>query len=120
MRELRSGSIDWRPLAVGLWVAALAQVWTPALANASVDPVEVATATADATADNATVQAAADKEGLERYKEESVPGGVMLLIAYMVMWGLAIALVIRLLVAQSKLQAQVTELEERIGDDGSS
>jgi hypothetical protein len=118
MRELRSGSIDWRPLAVGLWVAALAQVWTPGLANASVDPAEVATA--DATADNATAQAAPDNEGLERYKEEPVPGGVMLLIAYMVMWGLAIALVIRLLVAQSKLQAQVTELEERIGDDDSS
>ena len=98
-----------------MMVATSALLWSPALVNASAG--EAASTASEATATAAQAPAVAAKQGLERYKEEPVPGGLMLLIAYMVMWGLAIALVIRLLVSQSKLQAAVTELEERIGDD---
>ena len=120
MRELSSIPVNWRRLLVAVVVVAIALVWLPAMVSASVDPAGATNAVSDAAGVAASGEAASENEDLGRYKEEPVPGGVMLLIAYMVMWGLAIALVIRLLVSQSKLEAQITELEERVGDDDSA
>lgn len=54
---------------------------------------------------------------LSRYKEESVPGGSYLVIAYGVMWALVAALVGRLLMSQARLEARITELEEQLEED---
>ncbi len=57
---------------------------------------------------------------LSRYKEEPVPGGTFLVIAYGVMWALIAILLGRMLLSQARIEARITELEERLEDDGDS
>ena len=51
---------------------------------------------------------------LSKYKEEKVPGGTLMFIAYMVMWGLVAGMVARTVLRQSKVEAELTELSERV------
>ena len=51
---------------------------------------------------------------LSKYKEESVPGGVLLVAAYLVLWALVAAFVGRAVMAQSRVEAEVKDLQERI------
>jgi CcmD family protein len=51
---------------------------------------------------------------LSRYKEEPVPGGTLLVVAYGVMWTLLAGLVARLVMQQSRLQAEVRGLQDRL------
>ena len=71
---------------------------------------------ADAPANKPTEAAfgAAGGTDLSRYKEENVPGGTYLVIAYGVMWALVAAMVARLLMNQARLEARITELEEQL------
>lgn len=82
----------------------------PALASAQA-PAAKPTAAAFGAASGGT--------DLSRYKEESVPGGRYLVIAYGVMWVLVTGLLGRMLLSQARLEAQITELEERLGDEQS-
>lgn len=55
--------------------------------------------------------AAAD---LSKYKEESVPGGVLLAAAYMVMWVMIAGFTARSALAQAKTEAELKDLAERL------
>ena len=74
-----------------------------------------------AVAESAPVGASA-KRDLSRYKEEKVPGGTLMLAAYMVMWALVAGLVGRTVLRQAKVEAELTDLSERVdvltGHDG--
>jgi hypothetical protein len=62
-----------------------------------------------AWADGATVA-----QDLSRYKEESVPGGKLMLIAYMVLWGLVGAYAIRTALRQSRTERDLAALQDRL------
>ncbi len=53
-------------------------------------------------------------QDLSKYKEEPVPGGSLLVIAYGVMWLLLLAFVGRLASKQRQTQAQLRALEDRL------
>lgn len=73
---------------------------------------------APARADSASFGAApATSRDLSRYKEEAVPGGTMLVVAYGVMWALVAGFVGRALMAQARTEARIQELEERLEDE---
>ena len=85
-------------LAGALWLL-------PSAANAETPPAKPT---------EAAFGAAAEGVDLTRYKEENVPGGTYLVIAYGVMWALVAGLVGRLLMSQANLEARITELEEQV------
>ncbi len=77
-----------------------------ASANAPAKAVEKAKATA--------FGAAEQPRDLSKYKEEQVPGGTYLVIAYGVIWALVAGLVGRMLMGQARLEARITEIEEQL------
>ncbi len=93
-------------------VAASTSFAAPQPAAAKADaPAAAATAGAP---DAAAKAAPGGAEALAKYKEEPVPGGALLLAAYMVMWALAAALVARVVMRQSRTEAELKELAERV------
>lgn len=59
-------------------------------------------------------QASETPRDLSRYKEEPVPGGALLVVAYGVMWTLLAGFVARLLWQQSRLEAELRSLQDRL------
>lgn len=57
-------------------------------------------------------------QDLSRYKEEAVPGGVMLLAAYMAMWALAAVFVAFTIERQRRVEAALRALEDRLDRGG--
>ena len=53
-------------------------------------------------------------QDLARYKEESIPGGLLALVAYMAMWALLAGFVGWTLLRQTKVEAALHALEDRI------
>lgn len=53
-------------------------------------------------------------QDLSRYKEEPVPGGALLVAAYMAMWAIAAGFVGWTLLRQQKAEAALRELEDRL------
>jgi hypothetical protein len=51
---------------------------------------------------------------LSKYKEESVPGGQLMIIAYLVMWGLLGSFAVRTALRQGKLEREVAALQDRV------
>lgn len=51
---------------------------------------------------------------LSKYKEESVPGGNLMIIAYLVMWGLIGGFAVRTALRQGKLERDVAALQDRL------
>ena len=51
---------------------------------------------------------------LSAFKEEPVPGGALLVVAYAVMWLLLAGLVGRLVVRQGQLEREIKALEQRL------
>jgi len=51
---------------------------------------------------------------LAKYKEESLPGGPLLVAAYGVMWLLIGGSIVRLLLRQSKLESEIKILQDRL------
>lgn len=51
---------------------------------------------------------------LSKYKEESVPGGQLMIIAYLVMWGLLGGFAVRTALRQGKLEREVAALQDRV------
>ncbi len=51
---------------------------------------------------------------LAKYKEESLPGGPLLVAAYGVMWLLIGGSIVRLLLRQSKLESEIKTLQDRL------
>lgn len=51
---------------------------------------------------------------LSRYKEEPVPGGALLVVAYGMIWLLVAGFVARLVVRQSKLESELRSLQDRL------
>lgn len=51
---------------------------------------------------------------LSAYKEEPIPGGNLLVAAYFVMWLIVLAFVVRLVLQQARLQADLRALEDRL------
>jgi heme exporter protein C len=67
--------------------------------------------------------AEAAAQDLSKYKEESVPGGTLLALAYMVMWAMIAIFMVRTVLAQAKAEAEVRDLSERlelIEEDGAA
>jgi hypothetical protein len=60
------------------------------------------------------MQAPEPTQDLSRYKEEPVPGGALLVVAYGVMWALLAGLVARMVMQQARLQAEVRGLQDRL------
>jgi len=69
--------------------------------------VMVALASAPAWAEGAA-------QDLSRYKEESVPGGNLMLIAYMVLWALLGAYAVRTALRQSRCERDLAALQDRL------
>ena len=93
---------------IGATGLAMALLLSPATSSAKA-PAEPAKAT--------SFSAAETPRDLSRYKEEQVPGGTFLVIAYGVMWALAAGLVARMLMGQARVEARITELEEQLDDE---
>jgi len=55
---------------------------------------------------------------LSKYKEEPVPGGTLLVVAYAVMWLLVGAFLARLLLRQGQLERDLHALQERLDAPG--
>ncbi len=53
-------------------------------------------------------------QDLARYKEESIPGGLLALVAYMAMWALVAGFVGWTVLRQRKIEAALEALEDRI------
>lgn len=70
----------------------------------------------------ADVARSVEAQDLSRYKEESVPGGTLLVVAYMIMWGLVGFLAVRTALRQTRTERDVAALQDRIErlDDPSS
>ncbi len=86
-------------------------------------PAAAAPTSANPTAAGASAPVSTSaKRDLSRYKEERVPGGTFMLAAYMVMWALVAGFVGRTLLRQAKVEAELTDLSERVdvltGHDG--
>lgn len=92
--------------------ATLALAWQLLAANSAGADVPVRTDTAPAPA-AATAPAEAPRD-LSKYKEESVPGGNLMIIAYLVMWGLLGGFAVRMALRQGKLEREVANLQDRL------
>ncbi len=57
-------------------------------------------------------------DDLNRFKEEPVSGGLLLIVAYFVMWAALAAFVARTAMKQSKLESELRALEDKL--DGKS
>lgn len=62
----------------------------------------------------AWAEGAAAAQDLSRYKEESVPGGNLMLIAYMVLWALLGAYAVRTALRQSRSERDLAALQDRL------
>ncbi|MCO4760690.1 MAG: hypothetical protein KC502_04255 [Myxococcales bacterium] len=95
--------------------AALAMmVSAPVFAEAPPAQAAAKVAAPSAKSGAAAAAKAAPPRDLSRYKEESVSGGSLLLAAYMIMWALVGTFVGRTLLRQAKVEAELTELSERV------
>ncbi len=56
----------------------------------------------------------APPDDLSRFKEEPVSGGILLIIAYFVMWLALAVFVARTALKQAKLEAELRNLEDRL------
>jgi hypothetical protein len=92
--------------------AAAPQAAPAQVAPAPVAPAQAAPAQASAKATEAA-QAEAPRD-LSKYKEESVPGGQLMIIAYLVMWGLLGSFAVRTALRQGKLEREVAALQDRV------
>lgn len=54
---------------------------------------------------------------LSRYKEEAVPGGTLLVIAYLIMWALVGGYAVRIALRQSRTERELAALQERLDRD---
>lgn len=97
--------------------ATLAIAWQLLTASSADADVPVRTDAAPATAAPATAAAVAPAEAprdLSKYKEESVPGGSLMIVAYLVMWGLLGGFAVRMALRQGKLEREVANLQDRL------
>ncbi len=62
----------------------------------------------------AWAEGAAAAQDLSRYKEESVPGGNLMLIAYMILWALLGAYALRTALRQSRSERDLAALQDRL------
>lgn len=96
-------------LALALAVVAAA----PALADEAPPASVLAAPAATAPRVAEAMQAEAPRD-LSKYKEESVPGGQLMIIAYLVMWGLLGGYAVRTALRQGKLEREVAALQDRV------
>lgn len=106
LRQAATLAIAWQLLAASSAGADVPVRTDAAPANAA--PANAAPATAAAAA-----PAEAPRD-LSKYKEESVPGGSLMIIAYLVMWGLLGGFAVRMALRQGKLEREVANLQDRL------
>lgn len=76
-------------------------------------PAQAPLAGPAAAAAPATAPSEAPRD-LSKYKEESIPGGDLMIIAYLVMWGLLGGFAVRLAIRHGKLEREVATLQDRL------
>ena|GEM_PF-141203 len=76
------------------------------------NPAKSTAASADKPAD--AKAAPAKPRDLSKYKEESVPGGLLLWLAYLVVWALMFFFVFRMIRSQTRAAAEIRDLSERL------
>ncbi|MFZ4578699.1 MAG: CcmD family protein [Myxococcota bacterium] len=104
-----------RGTALLLLAAATLLTSSAALADVAVPkPVTAEPAAAVPQAGAPSTVFAAAPSDLSRYKEAPIPGGNLLVAAYFVMWLVLAGFVARLLMRQSRLEAEIRSLEDRI------
>lgn len=94
-------------------VATLAIAWQLLAASSSAS-ADVPVRADPAPAAPAAAAPAEAPRDLSKYKEESVPGGQLMIIAYLVMWGLLGGFAVRMALRQGKLEREVANLQDRL------